>query len=158
MAIEMAPEQSLPKIDRRRFLRIFSLTVPAAIVLARQLSNPSEVFGEEIRDYDIRGTLDLGVKSGRKGPIPVVDGRHLVGIINNDSGAPQRTTVDITQVRRHWRDFEQDDEVWATVRSGLGPYPQAISVNRILGDGTDNQGASTGRRIISENRKNDRKR
>lgn len=149
-------EVTLPSLDdlahvAAKAIRVtISLGISTGLITATSLGQPRPTLAEGIREFDILGTLDCGVKSGRRCRIPNWETKPIIGIVTTDYGAnKQRVGVDISDVKRFLDNFDQDDLVWVTVQDQPGTL-RATRILRYIGDGTDNQGLSTGSRKMPE--------
>jgi len=82
-----------------------------------------------IKDFDVTGTLDCGVRSGRKCEFTDWEtGPKLAMFTEDISGEMMRFEVDASWLRDHLTAFRQDDFVWFVVRDGIGPLPVVVHV------------------------------
>jgi hypothetical protein len=91
--------------------------------------------------FDVTGTLDCGIRSGRECQFPDWStGPELAVFTKDISGNLDRVILDASWVRDRLTDFGQDDFVWFTVDDGVGPDPHIISVveHRCNPDGSTN--------------------
>lgn len=82
-----------------------------------------------VKDFDVTGSLDCGVRSGQKCVFTDWETGPTIGMFTEDiSGETMRFVVDASWLRDHLTAFRQDDFVWFVVRDGIGPLPVIIEV------------------------------
>jgi hypothetical protein len=82
-----------------------------------------------VKDFDVTGSLDCGVRSGQKCVFTDWEtGPKLAMFTKDISGEKMRFEVDASWLRDHLTAFRQDDFVWFVVRDGIGPLPVVVHV------------------------------
>lgn len=126
----------------------FIMAVGALTLLGgQQLTAPVAL----AREFEIDGTLDCGLRSGRECAIANWNTQPMIAVITRDMAQqPQRVLIDISWIKNELDQFRQDGPVHLMVRDDLGPTLVADAVIRQVGTGTDNPGLSNGNRIVAE--------
>lgn len=109
------------------------------------------------KEFDVTGTLDCGIRSGRKCSFSDWATGPKIGVLTRDlSGNLERVVLDASWIRDDLTDFGQDDFVWFVVRDDAGPDLRAIAViehrcsDGRFAQGQVNQGRSNGERCFPE--------
>ncbi|MCC7106676.1 MAG: hypothetical protein IT307_16180 [Chloroflexi bacterium] len=124
-----------------RYATKLSLAVVALVVALQSAPSPALA-----KQFDVTGTLDCGVRSGRKCTFADWSTGPTLGVLTRDfSGNLERVVLNASWVRDSLTAFDQDDFVWFTVDDQVGPMPQIISVvEHHCNDGTLDTGLVNG--------------
>lgn len=115
----------------RKLVRTALLTVAVlgTVITSAIAPATSVATAATVKDFDVTGTLDCGVRSGQKCVFSDWEtGPSLAMYTEDISGESMRFVVDASWLRDHLTAFRQDDLVWFTVRDGIGPIPVVVSV------------------------------
>ncbi|MGE3271624.1 MAG: hypothetical protein AB7P40_22930 [Chloroflexota bacterium] len=84
---------------------------------------------QTIKDFDVTGSLDCGVRSGDRCQFADWEiGPKLAMFTEDISGETMRFEVDASWLRDDLTAFRQDDFVWFVVRDGIAELPVIVSV------------------------------
>lgn len=119
-----------------RFFGMFrpALLAVAAIVTVAVATAPAAPVATAmpapmVKDFDVTGSLDCGVRSGQKCVFTDWETGPTIAMFTEDiSGETMRFVVDASWLRDHLTAFRQDDFVWFVVRDGIAPLPVVIEV------------------------------
>src|SRR5262249_50234830 len=102
----------------------------------------------QAREFEIDGTADCGLKSGKHCDID----NNLALFTDDISGERQRVEIDIRWVKQHLAKIAQDDHVCLIVEDRSGGRLRATGYSQSckFDDGTINPGLSTGSKKVSE--------
>jgi hypothetical protein len=128
---ETAYSENIPM--RSLLHRLLTSAVLAAAIFATPASTTAPVASASpagiVKDFDVTGSLDCGVRSGQKCQFSDWETGPTLAMYTEDiSGEQMRFEVDASWLRDHLTAFRQDDFVWFTVRDGISEHPMIVSV------------------------------